>query len=83
MTYGGPPVPEGAQPPSAVYLILEPKSTEVLSGLHIEIIAAATSLIQIRFDGEPFFPLEVRRTVRSSAKQWLGRNKGRHRFYDY
>jgi hypothetical protein len=52
MTYGGPHPQEGRKPPSEIYMILEPQSAEILSGVHVEIIAAAASFIQLHLNGE-------------------------------
>jgi hypothetical protein len=57
MKYGGPQPSSDWKPDSEIYKVLEPKSTEVLSGLHIEIIAAAASFIQIKLDGKPIMKL--------------------------
>lgn len=72
MTYGGPPAPP-AEPPGEMYLVFEPASNEILSGFHIEVIAAAASFIQIEFDGERLLPLTVKRSLRSRFKSLLGR----------
>jgi hypothetical protein len=45
--------PGAGQPPSELYLALESKGSEILSGLHIEIIAAAASFVHLHLDGEP------------------------------
>lgn len=84
MKYGGPGVPVGSDPPSEIYLVLEPRSHEIVTGFHIEIIAAAASFIQVHFDGKPFLNLERRRSLRSRLREWLGVNtQRRHVIYDY
>src|SRR5258708_35973622 len=40
-------------------------SVEILSGLHIEIIAAATSFIQIKFGGTPIMKLTTKTSLRT------------------
>jgi hypothetical protein len=81
MKYGGPhPSPEW-DPGSQIYMVLEPDSKEVLSGLHIEIVAAATSFIQIRFGGNPIMKLTTKTSLRTRLRRLLGLNKARFRFF--
>jgi len=60
MTVGGPLDKIGVHPPGELYLYLEPQSDQILSGFHIEIIAAASSLVQIHLDGDPLFQFETK-----------------------
>jgi len=82
MKFGGP-NPIGYPPPTHLYLVLEPEGAEVLSGMHIELIAAATSLIQVRLDGSPVLELKSKKTLRSRVEEFLGRNKRLDRTIDY
>jgi hypothetical protein len=83
LTYGGPPVPKGEQPPTPVYLVLEPDSTEVLTGLHIEIVAAAASLIRLKIDGVTVYPIEFRKSLRTRIRKLVDRKKSPFRFIDF
>lgn len=55
MTFGGPEEHLTTRPPSVIHLPLEPNSKNWMSGLHVVIIAAATMVLNVRFNGEPFF----------------------------
>jgi hypothetical protein len=70
MRYGGPLAP-GEPQPSELYLVLEPKGSEVLSGAHIEIIAAAASLLQVHFDGRPIMDGRIKKTIRSQLRKFF------------
>ena len=70
MKYGGPLSLEEPQP-SELYLVLEPKGTEVLSGAHIEIIAAAASLLHVHFDERPIMDVRIKKTIRSQLKKFF------------
>ncbi|MGO4386745.1 hypothetical protein AB4Y85_04355 [Microvirga sp. 2YAF29] len=63
MTFGGPPSKIATEPPGEIYLVVEPDSTEILSGFHVEIIAAAASLLSIHFDGKPLVDFTIRRSL--------------------
>lgn len=65
MKFGGPP-DFSKPPPSEIYMMVEPEGSEVLTAVHIEIIAAATSFIQVHLDGEPVMKLTI-------LKPWLNR----------
>ena len=82
MKFGGP-QPWDHQPPSHIYLCLEPESAEVLSGLHIEVIAAATSLIHVHLSDVPVMQLQRRKSWRAWLREKLGKTKARYRTYDY
>lgn len=58
LRYGGPAL---AEPPegSEVYLILEPLSEEVIGGVHLEVIAAAASFVQMEIGGEQLCTLQT------------------------
>jgi hypothetical protein len=69
MTYGGPKL---ASPPSPMYMILEPDSKEILSGAHLEIIAAAASLVTVRLNGKPLMVLTKHPSLRTRLRRKLG-----------
>ena len=71
MMYGGPANPQLVVTPIEVYMILEPHSEEILSGLHLEIIAAASSLIQVRLDGKPVVKLRATASLFTRVREWL------------
>ena len=78
--YGGPHPGPDWEPDSEIYMVLEPSSNEILSGLHIEIIAAATSFI--KFGGTPIMKLTTKTSLRTRLRRLLGRDKARFRFFD-
>ncbi len=51
MSFGGPLEKMDRQPPGELYFDFEPNGKEILSGTHIEIIAAAASLLSIELNG--------------------------------
>lgn len=62
MRYGGPPLrkpPEGCE----VDLILEPLSEEVIGGVHLEVIAAAASFVQMEIGGEQLCSLRTEKSL--------------------
>jgi hypothetical protein len=71
MTYGGR-LPDPANPPSPMYIILEPESKEILSGAHVEIIAAAASLVNLRLNGKPILVLTKHPSLRTRLRRKLG-----------
>ncbi|EKF40101.1 hypothetical protein NA8A_22411 [Nitratireductor indicus C115] len=68
MTFGG---PIDHEPPGQVHLAVEPKATEILSGLHVEIISAAASFINLHIDGAPLVSFTVKRTIFESIARLL------------
>jgi hypothetical protein len=82
MKYGGPQPSPNWEPDSEIYMVLEPNSTEVLSGLHIEIIAAAASFIRIKLDGKPIMKLTIKTSLRTRLRRLLRLDKGRFWFFD-
>ncbi len=58
MTFGGPRTKITKEPPGELYLEMEPNGTEIQSGLSIEVIAAAASLLNVHFDGKPYLEFE-------------------------
>ena len=53
MKFGAPIPIDTPNPPSELYMVLEEEGAEILSAVHIEIIAAATSFIQVELSGKP------------------------------
>jgi hypothetical protein len=83
MMFGGP-LQAGDEPPCALYLVLESKGSEILSGLHIEIIAAATSLLHLHLNGQQVVMFDTSRSIRQRLRDlFKRRSKGRFRFYPY
>jgi hypothetical protein len=82
MKYGGPRPSPDWHPDSEIYMVLEPSSNEVLSGLHIEIIAAAASFIHIKFDGSPIMKLTTKTSLRTRLRRLFRLDKGRFWFFD-
>lgn len=60
--FGGPVLDE-APAGSEVYLLLEPDSNEIISGLHLEVIAAGASFVNMTIDGKPLVELISKRTM--------------------
>lgn len=76
MMYGGPEKPVRHAGPTHLYMVLEPASTEILSGLHLEIIAASASLLHVRLGGQPVMLFEVRRSLWSRIRRRLWPSNG-------
>lgn len=74
MKFGGP-IEPGQPHPSKLYMPLERTGSEILSGAHIEIIAAAASLIQVHFDDRPVMEVTVKKSWRSRVKRLFGRSR--------
>jgi hypothetical protein len=58
LRYGGPALagpPEGSE----IYLILEPHSGEVIGGVHLEVVAAAASFVQMEIGGKQLCTLKT------------------------
>lgn len=72
LTFGGHPQFAKSGLPGEVHLVVEPKGTEILSGFHVEVIAAATSLMQAHFDGEPLVRLRTKTSGLSRLKALVG-----------
>lgn len=53
MSFGGPLHQMDRQPPGELYYNVEPNAREILGAFHIEIIAAAASLLTMSIDGRP------------------------------
>jgi hypothetical protein len=82
MKYGGPQPSPDWEPDSEIYMVLEPNSNEVLSGSHIEIIAAAASFIQIKLDGKPIMKLTRKTSFRARLRRLLRLNNCGFQFFD-
>lgn len=54
------------------HLVVEPEAIEPLNGLHIEVIAAAASLLCVEFDGKPVLDFTVKKSVTSRISDFLG-----------
>jgi hypothetical protein len=79
---GGPPA-EDADVPGQIYLALEPKGSEFLSGFHVEIVAAATSLIHVRLGGQPVMQLSQKRSWRTRWEEFRGKFRRRYLVHDF
>jgi hypothetical protein len=74
----GGPIPGDGDIPGEIYLPLEPEGSEFLSGFHIEIVAAATSLIQVRINGNPVMKLDRRKSLRTRWREFLRKDAVRY-----
>jgi hypothetical protein len=81
MTFGGP-LPEGAETQSEIYMVVEPTGVEALSGLHIEIIAAATSLIHMCINDVPVMRLNVKKSFKTRLRNWFGKDRLRYEVHN-
>lgn len=72
MAYGGPNL---TTPPygTEVYLILEPKSHEIIGGVHLEVVAAAASFVQMTIAGEQLFYLKTESRLIGRLRKYLRR----------
>jgi len=70
MTYGGPLNQINREPPGPLYMSIEPNGREILSGFHLEIIAAASSFVHLHMDGQQLVNFPPRR------KRWISRLLG-------
>lgn len=69
--------------PGEIYLLVEPQGTEILSGFHVEIIAAAASFLNIHIDDKPLLDFKFRTTFTSKLRRLLSaRLKRRFIMYD-
>lgn len=82
MKYGGPEPSARWDPGCEIYMVLEPNSTEILSALHVEIIAAATSFVQLHFNDTPLLILKHHTSMKTKLKRALGLNKARLRVFE-
>jgi len=82
MKYGGPAPSRAWAPDCERYVILEPQSFEVLSAVHIEVIAAAASLVQLHFDGAPLLSLKRKASLTTRAKRLFGKDRGQFVMHD-
>lgn len=84
MTFGGPPEQAERGLPGSMHLELEPRGREILSGLHLEIVAAGAALLQVRFDGKPFMAVQQKVGLGSRIRKLsgLGRRRLRARLHE-
>ena len=83
LTYGGPPDQIIRGTHGTIHLALEPQSEEALSGFHVEIIAAATSFLNIQMDGKPLVVFKSKSTLWSRVRRRLQINRKRFlKLYD-
>lgn len=54
-----------------MHLLLEPDATEALTGLHIEIVAAAAAFISIHIDDTQLMPIEVHRSLKEKVRAFI------------
>ncbi len=78
MRYGG---PEDGRGNSELYLILEPKSSEVIDGVHLEVIAIAASFIQASVGNTQLGTITVDKPGFLNPRRWM-RRKPTFRFFD-
>lgn len=71
MTFGGPLVENDPRAGSELHLMVEPTSKEVLSGLHVEIIAAGAAFLQMHLDGIPFVELATKKTLGGKISSYI------------
>jgi hypothetical protein len=85
MTFGGPLVENDPRAGSELHLVVEPASREVLSGLHVEIIAAGAAFLQMHLDGVPFVELATKNTLTGKIASYIpfSRKKPAIRLYDF
>lgn len=70
MRYGGPVyAPSGSE----LYLILEPRSSEIIDGVHLEVIAYAASFIQATIGNVPLASLKQRKPSILNPARWMRR----------
>jgi hypothetical protein len=71
MSFGGPLEKMGKPPPGGLYFDFEPNGKEILSGTHIEIIAAAASLLSVEFNGNALLEITQKPSFRGRVKKAL------------
>ncbi|WP_421423339.1 hypothetical protein [Agrobacterium rosae] len=84
MTFGGPLIENDPRAGSELHLMVEPTSKGVFSGLHVEIIAAGASFLQIHLDGIPFVEIATKKTLSAKIASYIPffRRKPAIRLYD-
>ncbi|MFT3732848.1 MAG: hypothetical protein QM780_15745 [Hyphomicrobium sp.] len=75
MTFGGPPNNVVRGKIGQMHLMVEPSSIEPLNAFHIEIIAAAASLLCLHLDGKQLIEFNVSKTLTSRISNYLGLNQ--------
>lgn len=72
MTFGGPLNRVEIGTPGKLHLDVEPQSREALSALHLVVVSAASSLLQVHFDGQPLLKFERKRSIASRVWHAIG-----------
>ncbi len=72
ITFGGPESKHERGKLGQTHLVVEPEATEPLNGLHVEVIAAAASLLCIQFDEKPLIDFTVEKSTSSRIFDFLG-----------
>jgi hypothetical protein len=72
ITFGGPEAKHERGKLGQTHLVVEPEAIEPLNGLHVEVIAAAASLMCIQFDGKPVLDLTIEKSATSRISDFLG-----------
>ena len=65
ITFGGSETKRERGKLGQTHLVVEPEAVEPLNGLHVEVIAAAASLLCIHFDGKPLLDFTVEKIASS------------------
>lgn len=72
LRFGGPALrqpPEGCE----VYLIIEPSSEEIIGAVHLEVIAAAASFVQMSIGGEQLCELQTEKSLMDQLRKLFRR----------
>jgi hypothetical protein len=75
LRYGGPALPTAPEG-SEVYLILEPASSEILGGVHLEVIAAAAAFVQMEIDGVQLCTLQTAKSLLGCLRRLFRKRSG-------
>ncbi|MCZ7912284.1 hypothetical protein O9X94_23405 [Agrobacterium leguminum] len=82
MTFGGPLDRINRQPPGELYLNVEPNGQELLSGFHLEIIAAASSFVHIHLNGQQLMTIPETHRQKSWFSRTFGNRKPEFQVYE-
>lgn len=71
MRFGG---PELSEPPAGaeLYLVIEPASDDIVGAVHLEVIAAASSFVQMRINHVPILNLRPRNSLGGLLRKLVG-----------
>lgn len=72
ITFGGPEAKCERGTFGQTHLVVEPDSVEPLNGLHLEILAAAASLLCVQWDGKPMIEFTEEKSMASRISDFLG-----------